>query len=195
MSKRVVIAAACVISVGAAAYAAWAVGLLDKLTDNSHGAIAACEDNIKASLAAPSTYRRVRVEYHQQPPLTLEEFTAYQRTTYCGLGDLYEPCTDANAITIAYGGQQILAQRGIRRPTASQRQQARAEWISQIFAVLNRRPAAERQTATVFVEFDAQNAFGAPIRDLRSCRFGPIHSDGFHKGDIFDPPAGMPARN
>jgi hypothetical protein len=190
MPKRIIIMVVCALMVVAAAYATWASGFLKTVTDNSHGAIAACEGNIKAGLIAPSTYHRIRADYHEQPPLSLEEYTAYERTQYCGLGDLFEPCTYANAGAIAYAGQQILERRGVQRPTARERDEARAESIRANFATLNRRPAAARQTATVFIEFDAQNAFGAPIRNTRMCRFGPMLSDGFHKGDLFDPPNG-----
>jgi hypothetical protein len=188
MSKRIQVVAACAVCVGAAAYASWASGLLEPLTDKSHGAIAACEGNIKAGLVAPSTYQRIRADYHEQPPLTLDLYAAYERTKYCGLSDLFEPCTDANLIAIAYAGEQILRARGIRRPTARQRDQARAESIRNNFSALNRLPSEQRRSARVSVEFDAQNAYGAPIRTLRSCRFGPMRFGRFQKGDIFDPP-------
>lgn len=134
----------------AAALAACDSATLQKLQDQSHGAIEACEAAIKAKLTAPSTYSRISAEYTPGLPLTREEYEAYEETNGCGLDPApNDPCLFANRIRIAFGSTVDWTKGGsveqVRKPT----KKAREHYLSYRFEQLQKWPEAKRQTAFV----------------------------------------------
>ena len=160
--------------------AAWKTGFIDRLIDKSHGAIAACEVETMKSLRSPSTYKRVWADYTTAPPLGWKE-SAKLRQTQC------EPdCTEADRFFNAYANKMDKdIERKIRRgERLNELEQSITDRRGELDRLISAN-APEVQTAVVTLEYDAQNAFGSPVRSFAMCRFSAIGEDGrFESHDI-----------
>lgn len=163
---------------------AWKLGALDWLTDESHGALSACEEYVVSTLKAPSSYQRAWYEYKPAPPLTSAEFRNLQsaQANVCG-GDQCSEAGDYMQAAVEGFNRELdrklrdgLALDDLEQALLKNRKQMDADAAAD-------KPAA--RTAFVTVEYDAQNAFGASIRSFAMCRFSAIGEDGrFSKTDI-----------
>ena len=164
-------------------------GLVPSPIDHSHGAIGACLDKTKEQLRSPSSFQLVWSEYTARGPMTTEERKqAFQSQTV--QNDTGDKILHAYMRAIEVRGPK-LAQRlrrgekltGVDADLArSWIQGEEAEKANTIRVAKN---LPEDQTAFVTLEYDADNGFGASIRNFGICRFGAIGSDGrFAKSDI-----------
>lgn len=144
--------------------------------DGSRGAVAACEKALIAGLRSPSSYKRISAEFTQAGPLTRQEYAAFIETSGCALKSKfdYEACIDGARLTAAYAAGKILEDSGVANPTQKQRDRAREQWFAQVYELNQKRPAEELQTGFAKIEYDADNGFGASVRETQICRFGPL---------------------
>lgn len=185
MARLVALALGCT-SLAAVAAAAWHMGWIDKLTDQSNGAAEACEKLLIANLRSPSTYKRISRAFHLREPFSLDEFKRYSLTKYCGTGDVWQPCTETNKIYVSYGAKLLGDERGYGRPTAKQREDMRALYWANAYKSYQARPAERKLPATVIVTYDADNAYGTPVRNTEICNFGPRTGKAFGSGDMYE---------
>ncbi|HEV2126462.1 MAG TPA: hypothetical protein VGW38_27200, partial [Chloroflexota bacterium] len=184
MNRIVVLSGAAVAAIG---LLAWQTGAVDKLTDQSHGAIAACEESLLQSLRSPSTYERVAAEYTPADPLSYEDYVSYMETRRCPASPFgYDSCVETNRLLNGIASTMDWENPGsteqVRKPSKKARE-AYYRWLHERYGSW---PVAEQRTAFVSIEYDAANAFNAPLRSTHVCRFGPIRSDQrFETGDLF----------
>ena len=172
------------LAAAAAAAGAWHIGYFDEWVHNSDGSIGACEDAIKGSLASPSSYRRVSVEFTPREPLPLEEFEDAWNTRQCPVSEREYNCESDTNYADAYLDQ-FTAERQLEKegrsdlpPTRSVVEKALKRYRADIYAQLSKQPLSHRKTGFVTLEYDADNSFGASLRASSFCRFGTIGQDG-----------------
>lgn len=175
------------LAVMAAGLSALAVSACDELPewqDPSQGAVAACEEIVKAQLMSPSSYKRVRATYSPGVAMTLEYYKMSQDKRYnpnCPDGF----CEEAQRFGM-YGGAQIdLQSQGMKRPTRKQIESHIQKLYEQGFARLQNRPADQQKIAFAQIEFDAQNQYGAMIRGMHNCMFAPKTGEKYEPTDAF----------
>lgn len=148
--------------------------------DPSHGAVAACEEIAKARLVSPSSYKLVRATYSPGMEMPMPLYRLSVDKSYnpnCGDGF----CEDAQRFTMVAAARMMLQEEGIKQPSEKQTK-ARIERIyREGFANLQDKPVDQRKVALTRIEFDAQNSYGALIRQEQSCMFAP------KRGAIYEP--------
>lgn len=166
-----------------AAVVAWQNGWLGSLGDQSHGAIAACEEAAQDGLASPSSYVRIAADYKEGPPIPFKERMDLVRKR------------ERQKSLIAAQLTQAYAAKADREGPALAKRQARGERLTQEEkqllhlwqATQNLREgdaariaanAPKDRTGFVSLEFDADNRFGVAIRHSAACQFDALGEDG-----------------
>lgn len=162
---------------------AWQLGALAWLTDDSHGALAACEEQTKEGLVSPSSFKLVWSDYTLRAAALPEDNVAMAAPGSSQLSVNFAAYVDK------HGPE--LAARLARGERLSEEDRQMAElWTSADVAKKENaarlaRNLPEDRTAFVSLEYDADNSFGATLREFAMCRFGPIGDDGrFERADI-----------
>jgi len=169
---------------------AWRAGLLERFFDQSHGAIATCVEAVREGAVSPSSFQVVWSHYTQSEP-TLGDEREERKPARC------EPtCSELDRIYDAYVEniyrEGPLLQKKIDRGRKLSARESEALDMYRLglerrkeyeLAVRQKKP--EVQEALVLVQFDADNQFGAKLRQYALCAFGPVGKDGnFGKGDL-----------
>lgn len=160
--------------------------------DDSDGAIVACEEGLKKQLRAPATYKRISAEYTPARPLTFDDFVDYQETKGCPMNESLsvEFCEKVmNDGMLKAGSTRDWTKPGDMTEVRPYSRKAREDFIRHLYARSQANPIDQQQTAFVELEYDAANAYNAPIRSRHICRFGPKGPDGFTVQDMFQPPS------
>ncbi len=155
-------------------------------SDQSNGAIAICEKYVQANLQSPSSYKRVKATYSFEQPFSLADFKKFQRTSFCGSGEYWMPCTRVNDDMISMGMGELGAKLGIgHHPTRKQRRYVEAQYWKDEFEAFRARKRDTPRPATAIITYDAQNAYGVALRDIKVCNFSPIVGTDYRPGDMY----------
>ncbi len=142
---------------------------------------------MKKTLMAPSTYKRVGAEYTEASPLTFAEFVDYQETKGCPMADFgRDACIMGNEGALKYGSTVDWTKPGAMDRIRPYSGKNREKYLKHLFEEYERKPESERQTAFVKIEYDAVNAYNAPLRSTHICRFGPRGGGDYRKEDMFE---------
>lgn len=155
------------------------------MTDESHGALAACEEVVKTSLRSPSTYQRISAEFTLGQPLTFEEYVSYQETKGCPQAQTDPRECLANNLALGYGATVDFTHPSSTKQVRPFSRAARTAYLRHLFGRYQARPPEQQETAFVQIEYDAVNAYNAPIRSTHICRFGPRMGERYSSGDMF----------
>jgi hypothetical protein len=170
------------------AFAGWRSGYAEQLTDTSHGGITACEEALLSNLKAPSTYKRIAASFREESPLTMQQFREYTITGYCGPDGGWRPCGDLGKGIISYGAKQIALSKGIKgHPSPKQKIEMRHLYWEKIYAIYQQN-AREHPPGIVELTYDAEDAYGTPLRSTLVCRFGIRSPDGYSPHDMYGDP-------
>lgn len=184
--RKLTVAAFATACIGAAW--GWTSGTVDGLLDSSQGAIPECEESLKSTLASPSSYRRIHTEFVSAPQLNLELYKIFELTKGCGSSQFGErACIEGNVFFVRAAQAIALKELGqANLKGRAKRDALNAEWRRGYDGF---RKAWPGQTASVAIEYDADNEYGASLRNSFVCHFGRKSSKGFSKADIFVPSA------
>lgn len=169
---------------------AWKSGALHGLTDDSNGAIGACEAHTLAGLVSPSSYVRRKAEYFPKPALSYDEGYEMRSARDRARDPVSSRFVDAYSRAIEREGPG-LAKRSKRGEKLTEDQQR----MLQSWQFAETRRAGDKQriaenrpadrSAVVIIEYDADNQYGASIRSVAYCRFDAQGDDGrFAETDI-----------
>lgn len=159
--------------------------------DSSNGAIPACEEETKANLVAPTSFKLIWSEYTSRAPMTLDEENQLRKSrassnpqgTGAQIAQAYSDYIDREGPKLA---RRLQAGKSMSEGDKRDAQQwidgekSKADYAARVAKNL-----PEDQSAFVILEYDAQNSYGALVRNFAMCRFGAIGSDGqFERRDI-----------
>jgi hypothetical protein len=157
---------------------------LPAFNDPSHGAVAACEEVLKTRLVAPASYKRISAVYSPGGELTLPLYQLSKEkdyNPYCADGF----CAEATEFGIRAAARIALQEKGIKNPTRKQMEAHTAKMYRMGFENLQNKPIEERQIVFVQITYDAQNRFGALIRESENCMFSPKEGDKYETSNLF----------
>lgn len=141
------------------------------LIDPTDGALAACEENLTGQLKSPSSYKRIDYKFFENPNgMKIEGFKQFQqthlKTADPALGDardLAERRIDDLAMEINLG-------KPLSRITHEERQKWLDDKLSRDFTIFQAERDT-RRTASVFITYEAENSYGASLKDIHECNF------------------------
>lgn len=171
--------------------------------DDSHGAVAACEERLKSTLVSPASYKRLSTTY-DTTAFSFEDYYESRGGDECGLV-LNDKCELSEQIARATGAKSWLLSkseylagrdpseilmRDFDRPlpkvSMSARKKADKEFIHFIYDK-NFGPNSKSKlpAAIASIEYDAVNQYNAPLRSQFACRFIPTNRDKYISADIY----------
>lgn len=178
------------ILLGTGALALWDSGF-NLLSDGSHGAIGACEEHTRERLKSPASFKLVWSDYTAMGPLTDEDRkTAAAMACEPDCNNIGSQLTRAYSAYIDKNGPRLAAKKLKGQKLTAEENDNAELWLGVQKA---KKENAEREklnlpedrTAHVTLEYDADNSYGASLREFAMCRFGAIGTDGsFAKSDI-----------
>lgn len=161
-----------------AAGVAWQKGAFARLTDKSHGAIDACEEQISDQLISPASYKRVWADYTPRSALTSAEYRELDRRR-ANIDSYSQRLVDAYTDELDRS-----IKRKAKRGGLTDVEQMVVDGRRQTDARAARNDPADR-TGFVTLQYDSDNRFGATLRSFAICRFGAIGEDfRFERKDI-----------
>lgn len=185
MKRSAIITATCIV---AAVGAFLARDQIRHLIDPTDGALAACEDNLKARLKSPSSYKRIEYKFFENPNgMGIEGFKQFQKTHFrtsdpvLGEGrDLAERRIDELAMEISLG-------KPLSKISDDDRQKWLEDNLKRDFSLFQAVRDTTR-TASVFITYEAENSFGASLKDIHECNFAPPKTEvgKYTPDDLYD---------
>ena len=178
------------VMLGGIGFLALKTNALDRVLDSSSGAIPACEEALLQNLKSPSSYNRIKAEFYPQPALSPQQFRQYQFTHGCTVDKLgfgLKNCIDAQAYYLQTADE-LETQRpdGTKMKGRERRDAIKLKWDRDYRTY--KEVWGKNGTATVAIEYDADNAYGSALRSKYICEFGKRSTDDhFSAGDIYDP--------
>ncbi|WP_156347447.1 MULTISPECIES: hypothetical protein [unclassified Sphingomonas] len=172
-------------------------------TDESFGAIAACEEKLTKGLVSPSSYKRISATYNTTD-FSFEDYWEKQG------GDACRPYTDGecedttkllramsaknwllskNDIKAGKDTIQIFDQNMYKpfpKSTTKQKLRADREYLEWSYNLGYGKGKPEKHPAAIVsIKYDAVNSFNAPLRSTQICRFPPTRDEKYSTYDIY----------
>lgn len=153
-------------------------------------AIDVCRANEKASLVSPSSYSEVKITTSDQEAFSYEEFRQAKLTSCVA-----EPCTFnerrssslINGLVIMHSVVEDLKQQGVKKPSMAQKKELENRILRSEYDQFISKREVDPTSLEVFIEYDAENSFGASLRKLAYCRFAPRLTGPYSIRDMYDP--------
>lgn len=184
--KRSVIIAAAIIVTATGAYLAR--DQIHHLIDPTNGALAACEENLKTQLKSPSSYKRIDYKFFEYPSgMTIDGFKQFQKTHFTTADPVLG---EARGLSQGYIDQ-LAMEMSLRKPLSKITDHDRQKWLDdKLKRDFNLFQAVRNntRTASVFVTYEAENSYGASLKNIHECNFAPPKSDigSYSADDLYD---------